>query len=120
LSRPFRGLQVWLPLQLHGVAPFREALDQCLDLAGRAYDRLGAINGVETPWRPDLSIVAFRFDDDDRGREAMQAINQDRVAHVSPTIVDGRFVLRFAVLNRRTTLDHIDHAIDIIEKTLIG
>jgi hypothetical protein len=29
-------------------------------------------------------------------------------------------VLRFAILNRRTTIDHIDHAIDIIEKTLIG
>ncbi len=120
LSRPFRGLQVWLPLQLHGVAPFREALDRCLDLAGLAYNRLSAIDGIETPWRPDLSIVAFRFDDDDRGREAMHAINQDRVVHVSPTIVDERFVLRFAILNRRTTLDHIDHAIDIIEKTLIG
>jgi aromatic-L-amino-acid decarboxylase len=120
LSRPFRGLQVWLPLQLHGVAPFRDALDQCLDLADLAYKRLSAIEGIDTPWRPDLSIVAFRFDNDDRGREAMDAINQDRVVHVSPTIVDDRFVLRFAILNRRTTMDHIEHAIDIIEKTLIG
>jgi aromatic-L-amino-acid/L-tryptophan decarboxylase len=120
LTRPFRGLQVWLPLQLHGVAPFREALDDSLDLAQVAYDRLAAIQGIEAPWRPDLSIVAFRFEDDAVGRAAMEAINQDRVVHVSPTIVDERFVLRFAILNRRTTLDHIDHAIDIIEKTLIG
>jgi hypothetical protein len=42
------------------------------------------------------------------------------VVHVSPTVVDNRFVLRFAILNRRTTTDHLDHAIDIIEKTLIG
>ena len=120
LSRPFRGLQVWLPLHLHGVAPFREALDNSLDLAELAYTRLTAIDGIETPWRPDLSIVAFRFKDDDLGREAMAAINEDRVVHVSPTIVDDRFILRFAILNRRTTIDHIDHAIDIIEKTLIG
>lgn len=120
LSRPFRGLQVWLPLHLHGVAPFREALDQTLDLAESAYDRLAGIEGLETPWRPDLSIVAFRFRDDDQGRAAMEAINRDRVVHVSPTMVDDRFVLRFAILNRRTTIDHIDHAIDIIEKTLIG
>jgi aromatic-L-amino-acid decarboxylase len=120
LSRPFRGLHVWLPLHLHGVAPFREALDQTLDLAEAAYNRLAGIEGIETPWRPDLSIVAFRFHDDDQGRAAMEAINRDRMVHVSPTMVDNRFVLRFAILNRRTTIDHIDHAIDIIEKTLIG
>ncbi|MEX1125758.1 MAG: aminotransferase class V-fold PLP-dependent enzyme [Acidimicrobiia bacterium] len=120
LSRPFRGLQVWLPLHLHGVAPFREALDQSLDLAESAYNRLAGIDGIETPWRPGLSIVAFRFRDDDQGRAAMEAINRDRVVHVSPTMVDNRFVLRFAILNRRTTIEHIDHAIDIIEKTLIG
>ena len=120
LSRPFRGLQVWLPLQLHGVAAFRDALEKTLDLADHAYHRLQGINGIETPWRPDLSIVAFRFDDDEVGRAALQAVNTERRVHLSPTVVDGRFVLRFAILNRRTTIDHIDHAIDIIEKTLIG
>jgi aromatic-L-amino-acid decarboxylase len=120
LSRPFRGLPVWLPLQLHGVAAFREALDTTLDLAEHAYMRLRGIQGIDVPWRPDLSIVAFRFDDDEIGRSALQAVNADKQVHLSPTIVDGRFILRFAVLNRRTTVDHIDHAIDIIEKTLIG
>lgn len=120
LSRPFRGLQVWLPLQLHGVAAFRDALDTTLDLAAHTFERLQGIHGIDTPWRPDLSIVAFRFDDDDVGRTALQAVNADRTVHLSPTVVDERFVLRFAILNRRTTTDHIDHAIDIIEKTLIG
>jgi aromatic-L-amino-acid/L-tryptophan decarboxylase len=120
LSRPFRGLQVWLPLHLHGVAAFRDALDCTLDLAAHAYGRLQGIHGIETAWSPDLSIVAFRFDDDDLGRAALQAVNADRTVHLSPTVVGGRFVLRFAILNRRTTADHIDHAIDIIEKTLIG
>jgi aromatic-L-amino-acid decarboxylase len=120
LSRPFRALSVWLPLQLYGVAPFRAALDSSLDLATHAYERLSGISGVETPWRPDLSIVAFRFEDDDMGRAALEAVNSDRRVHLSPTVVDGRFVLRFAILNRRTTIEHVDHAIDIIEKTLAG
>ncbi|MGH8914233.1 MAG: pyridoxal phosphate-dependent decarboxylase family protein [Acidimicrobiia bacterium] len=120
LSRPFRALQMWLPLHLHGIAPFREALETALDLAVSAYDRLSGIDGIDTSWKPDLSIVAFRFEDDDMGREAMEAVNRDRVVHLSPTSIDGRFVLRFAILNRRTTQDHLDHAIDIIEKTLIG
>ena len=120
LSRPFRALSVWLPLQLHGIAPFREALDKSLDTALYAYDRLTGVNGIETVWKPDLSIVAFRFEDDEAGRAAWTAVVEDRKVHLSPTIIDDRFVLRFAVLNRRTTTDHIDHAIDIIEKTLAG
>lgn len=118
LSRPFRGLSVWLPLQLHGIAPFRDALDMTLDVAEHAYDRIKTIDGVDARWQPDLSIVAFGFDDDVAGRAAWEAVNADRRVHLSPTIIDGRFILRFAVLNRRTTTDHIDHAIDIIEKTL--
>jgi len=120
LSRPFRALSVWLPLQLHGVAPFRDALDSSLDVAQHGYERLQEVGGIETTWKPDLSIVAFRFENDDLGRKAWMAVNEDRQVHLSPTIIDDRFVLRFAVLNRRTTTDHIDHAIDIIEKTLIG
>jgi aromatic-L-amino-acid decarboxylase len=120
LSRPFRGLAVWLPLQLHGVAPFRDALDLSLDLAAHAYDRLATIDGIVAPWRPHLSIVAFMFEDETLGRAALEAVNHDRTAHISPTVVEGRFVLRLAILNRRTTAEHVDHAIDIIEKTLIG
>jgi len=120
LSRPFRGLSVWLPLQLHGVGPFRDALDSSLDLAQATYNRLSTIDGVDARWAPDLSVVAFGFDDDELGRKAWNAVNEDARVHLSPTIIDGRFILRFAILNRRTTSEHIDHAIDIIEKTLTG
>lgn len=118
LSRPFRGLSVWLPLHLHGVAPFRAALDNTLDLADHAYHRLSQIRGIDLPWKPDLSIVAFAFDDEGAGRAALEAVNADRTTHLSSTLIEGRFVLRIAILNRRTTIDHIDHAIDIIEKSL--
>ncbi|MCZ6736668.1 MAG: aminotransferase class V-fold PLP-dependent enzyme [Actinobacteria bacterium] len=120
LSRPSRGLSVWLPLQLHGVAPFRAALDSSLDLAEHAYRRLRTIDGIDARWAPDLSVVAFMFDNDELGRSAWAAVNADRTVHLSPTIIDDRFVLRFAILNRRSTVEHVDHAIDIIEKTLIG
>jgi glutamate/tyrosine decarboxylase-like PLP-dependent enzyme len=100
------------------VAPFREALDASLDIAAYAHERLTGINGIDARWAPDLSIVAFGFDDDEVGRAAWQAVNEDRRVHLSPTIIDDRFILRFAVLNRRTTTEHVDHAIDIIEKTL--
>lgn len=120
LTRPFRALSVWLPLQLHGVAPFREALDTSLDLASHAYERLRGITGVDARWVPDLSVVAFMFEDDGLGRAAWEAVNADRTVHLSPTIINGRFILRIAILNRRSRIEHVDRAIDIIEKTLIG
>lgn len=120
LTRPFRGLQVWLPLQLHGVGPFRDALDVALDLAEYTFQRCGDIEGIKTSWAPDLSIVAVGFEDDDLGRRAMDAVNADRKVHMSSTLVCDRFVLRFAILNRRTNKGHIDHALEIIEKSLVG
>jgi aromatic-L-amino-acid/L-tryptophan decarboxylase len=120
LTRPFRALQMWLPLHLHGVALFREALNTSLDLAEYAHRRLLDIDGLEVPWKPDLSVVAFRFEDDALGPHALESMNRERVVHLSPTTIDDRFVLRFAILNRRTTRDHLDHAIDLIEKALIG
>lgn len=120
LTRPFRGLPVWLALHLHGIKPFRDALNRSLDLAEHAYSRLSGIRGIRADWEPDLSVVAFGFDDDAVGVAAMEAVNLDRKTHISSTIVQDRFILRLAILNRRTTQDHVDHAIDIIEKTLIG
>lgn len=120
LTRPFRGLSVWLPLHLHGVAPFRDALNSSLDLASQAYERIAAIEGIDAPWKPDLSIVAFRFDDERLGRAAWDAVNRDRTVHLSPTIIEDRFVLRIAILNRRSTIDHVERAVEIIEKTLTG
>ena len=120
LTRPFRAMQMWLPLHLHGVAPFRDALDSSLDLAEYAHRRLLDIDGLEVAWKPDLSVVAFRFEDDALGRLALETMNRERVVHLSPTTIEDRFVLRFAILNRRTTHDHLDHAIDVIEKTLVG
>ena len=88
------------------------------DLAEHAYQRLSGLAGIERVWTPDLSIVAFRFEDDDSGRRALETVNADRQTHLSPTMVDGRFVLRIAILNRRTTREHVDPAIDLIEKSL--
>jgi aromatic-L-amino-acid decarboxylase len=123
LSRDFRGLRVWLPLQLHGVAAFRDALDEKLDLARVAYDRLRAEERLELPWDPELSIVAFRLaprsgagaeEEDDRNRALLERINASKRIFLSSTMVDDRFTLRIAILSHRTHRDRIDEAIEII------
>ncbi|HEX6844663.1 MAG TPA: aminotransferase class I/II-fold pyridoxal phosphate-dependent enzyme, partial [Actinomycetota bacterium] len=64
LSRDVRGLRVWFPLVLHGVAAFREALDEKLDLAQVLAHAFEADPNIEVCWRPQLSTVAFRLGGD--------------------------------------------------------
>ncbi|WP_279506115.1 aminotransferase class V-fold PLP-dependent enzyme [Actinomadura sp. KC06] len=66
LTREFRGLRLWLPLHLHGVGAFRDALDEKLNLAEAAYQRLTADQLFEVPWKPDLTVVAVRLRGDDQ------------------------------------------------------
>jgi hypothetical protein len=49
LSRDARGLRVWMPLMLHGLGAFREALDEKLDLAEYLYKELKALPRIEVP-----------------------------------------------------------------------
>lgn len=115
LSRPFRGVLVWLPLHLHGVARFRAALDRCLDLAEEAARRIPAMAGMELVGSPDLSVVAFRATAGDAATQAvLDAINASGRFHVSSTIVDGRTTARFAFLHHRTTRSDLDHLLAIV------
>jgi aromatic-L-amino-acid decarboxylase len=114
LSRDARGLRVWLPVQIHGLAAFRQALDEKLDLAKVIAVRLREIEGLEVPWDPELSIVAFRARSDAASIELMSRINATRRVVLSSTVVEGRFTIRIAVLSFRTHRDRIDNLLELI------
>ena len=60
LTKHFRGLRLWLPLKLHGVAPFRACLEEKLLLAKyfhREVQKLGFVSDLE----PELSVVTYRY-----------------------------------------------------------
>lgn len=116
LSRDFRGLRVWLPLQVHGVAAFRAALDEKLDLAQMLARTLGTDDRIELPWDPRLTVVAFRLrgGDDDANRAFLERINASGRIVVSSTVVDGRLFLRACVLSHRTHADRVAEAASII------
>src|SRR5258708_34068856 len=61
LSRDFRGLRVWLPLKLFGIEPFRQQLEEKLDLAAWAASELHRIEGIEVVAEPKLSHVGVRL-----------------------------------------------------------
>lgn len=126
LSRDWRGLRVWLPLKMHGVAPFRENLREKLELARYAADALRAMPGIEILAEPQLSILAFRRAPRDRSpeetdaanRRLLDAINARRRVHLTGTTLRGRFALRICVLSFRTHRDRIDACLEDIRSAL--
>lgn len=110
LTREFRGLRLWLPLHLHGVAAFRAALDEKLDLAAHAYQDLAADPDLELPWTPDLSTIAFRRTggDDEANRRLLGDINATGEVFLSSTRIADKTTLRLCVLSHRTHREHLD------------
>ncbi|MBN1583683.1 MAG: amino acid decarboxylase [Anaerolineae bacterium] len=122
LTKHFRGLRLWLPLKLLGVAPFRAALSEKIYLARYFYERLCGLNGFEVGPYPDLSIVTYRYlprrgDTDAFNQQLMQRVQRDGRIFVSSTRVDGKLVLRAAILCFRTHLAEIEEALDVLAKT---
>ncbi|SDK64692.1 pyridoxal phosphate-dependent decarboxylase family protein [Nonomuraea jiangxiensis] len=115
LTREFRGLRLWLPLHLHGVAAFRAALDEKLDLAALVHRELAADPLFEVPWEPDLTVVVFRpRGDDAAGRELLERVNAGERIFLSSTVVEGRFFLRINPTSHRTHAAETRAALEII------
>jgi aromatic-L-amino-acid/L-tryptophan decarboxylase len=122
LSRPARGLRVWLPLWLHGASAFREALDEKLDLTRSALTRVRALPGVRIVAEPELSLFAFRVEPpgmaaaelDGFNRRVLARVNQQKRLMLTGTILrdpvlgEDVFVIRVCVLCFRTHADRID------------
>jgi aromatic-L-amino-acid/L-tryptophan decarboxylase len=120
LSRDARGLRLWLPIMLHGLGAFRDALDEKLDLARYLYEELRAVPGLELPWEPELSIVGFRCARESRGdadaatTALLERINRSGRVFVSSTVVGGRTTIRVCILSVHTHRDRIDELIELV------
>ena len=116
LTRHFRALRLWFPLQLAGVAAFRAAQSEKLALARYLHQRLQALDNVDPGPEPQLSVVAFRYlpangDEDAYNERLLRYIQQEGRVMLSGTRVDGRFTLRCAILSFRTHIEDVDELI---------
>jgi glutamate/tyrosine decarboxylase-like PLP-dependent enzyme len=119
LTRHFRALRLWLPLQIAGVAAFRAAQAEKLALARYFHARLSELDGFDPGPPPDLSVVAFRYlpkseDVDEFNERLMRHIQQEGRVMMSGTRIDGSYRLRCAILCFRTHLEHVDEAVDAV------
>jgi glutamate/tyrosine decarboxylase-like PLP-dependent enzyme len=119
LTRHFRALRLWLPLQIAGISAFRAAQSEKLALTRYFHARLSEIDGFDSGPPPHLSVVAFRYlpksgDADEFNERLIRHLQQEGRVMLSGTRIDGTFYIRCAILCFRTHIEHVDEAIDAI------
>lgn len=122
-SKHARALRLWLPLQLHGVAPFRAALEEKLRLAEYAWERLGGLPGLDPVAAPQLSVMAFRFrprhgDADAFNQAVLDHLQREGRVFLSGTRLREVFCLRMAVLALRTHRAEVDEALTCLARAI--
>jgi glutamate/tyrosine decarboxylase-like PLP-dependent enzyme len=121
LTRHFRGLRLWLPLLVHGIAPFRASLEEKLLLTEWLQAELARL-GWETGPAPDLSIITYRWapagaspaEVDRINARIVDLVRRDGRVFVSSTTLDGRYMIRFAGLTHRTHLSTVRTLVEIL------
>ncbi len=122
LTKHFRGLRLWLPLKLHGVAPFRACLEEKLLLAKYFHTEIQKL-GFESELEPELSVVIYRYvpkqgDANEFNKRLLNAVVSDGRIFISSTMLDGRFTLRFACLAFRTHLSTVDTLLSVLSDSV--
>jgi len=122
LTKHFRSLRLWLPLQLHGIEPFIACLEEKILLTH--YFRKQLVNiGFRVGPEPDLSVSYFWYPTNDENENTfneklLAELHKDGEIFLSSTLINGKFVIRMALLSFRTKLQTIDRAINMIERAL--
>lgn len=118
LTRPFRALKVWMALQTHGLDAFAAAIARNVAQARRFAAGVARSPELELSATGPLNVVCFRFrpasaaltpeQEDDLNRNMLMQLQLSGEAVPSHGLVDGRFVLRIAITNHRTTDADLD------------
>jgi glutamate/tyrosine decarboxylase-like PLP-dependent enzyme len=122
LTRHFRGMRMWLPLQLHGIKPFVACLEEKILLTSYVRKHL-LESGFQLGPDPDLSVTYFWYepkhtDANVFNKKLLSFMHEDGRYFFSSTQIKDRFVIRVAILSFRTKLREVDLALDMINSCL--
>ena len=115
LSRGFKALKVWMSIKEHGLDRFGRLIDRNIAQAHELAALVRAEPGFEVLAPVATNIVCFRCDPgglDDAGLNEFNAellirLHEGGVAAPSYTTLHGRYCLRAAIVNYRTTSEDL-------------
>ncbi|MGH3441734.1 MAG: pyridoxal phosphate-dependent decarboxylase family protein [Nitriliruptorales bacterium] len=124
LGRRFRALKLWMVLRWFGSEGVAARIREHLRLAEIAVDWIDESEHFERVAPTPFSTVCFRalFDGvdaaqaDDRNRSLLDAVNATGRSYLSHAVLGGRYVLRLAIGNLRTTEDDVRETLSLLDR----
>jgi aromatic-L-amino-acid decarboxylase len=118
LGRRFRALKLWMVIRHFGAAGLRDRLAEHVRLARLFASWVDASGDFERAAPVPFSVVCFRARGGDDLNEALLArLNASGEIFLSHTRLDGRYTLRLAIGNLRTTEAHVSRAWTLIRES---
>jgi aromatic-L-amino-acid/L-tryptophan decarboxylase len=117
LGRRFRSLKLWAVLRCYGAEGLRAIVREHIRLAELFADWVGETPGWELVAPQRFSLVVFRRDGSDgENEQLLERVNASGEIFINHTKLDGRYVLRLAVGNVRTTEEDVRRAWDVLNR----
>jgi aromatic-L-amino-acid decarboxylase len=111
LGRRFRSLKLWAVLRCYGRAGLEARIREAVRLAELFEGWVRDEPGWELCAPRHFSLVCFRRDaSDEENEELVARLNRSGELFLSHTRLDGRYVLRLAIGNERTTEEDVRRA----------
>lgn len=118
LGRRFRALKLWYVFRYYGRQGIIAMLRETLRLAQVLKSLIEEDDSFELSAPVPLSLVCFRCRGDDMLNQRLLAeVNATGKAFLSHTVLNGKFVLRFAIGNFQTTEPDVRETWDLIRNT---
>jgi glutamate/tyrosine decarboxylase-like PLP-dependent enzyme len=119
LSRGFRALKVWMTLQAYGADRLGEVVDHSCEMAQALAARVDAEPQLQRLAPVNLNIVCFRYCDapgdlDRLNVDIVADIQEAGLAAPSTTMIDGKLVIRAAMVNHRIRLADVEGLVDAV------
>jgi aromatic-L-amino-acid decarboxylase len=121
LGRRFRALKLWAVLRCHGREGLQATIREHVRLAGLFEEWVRDEQGWELCAPRPFSVVCFRHEGGDEHNEALlRRVNESGQIWISHTRLGGRYVLRLAVGNARTTEEDVRRAWEVLRREADG
>jgi glutamate/tyrosine decarboxylase-like PLP-dependent enzyme len=111
-SRRARSLPAWAAIRSLGRRGLAELIEGSCASAVAIAEGLAALPGCEILNDVVLNQVLLRFEDDERTRRIVGAVQQEGEAWMSPTVWEGQAAIRISVSCWRTDADDIRRTVD--------
>ncbi len=117
LGRRFRALKLWAVLRCYGRSGLQQMIREHVRLAELFESWVHAEPGWEVVAPRHFSLVCFRRDASNEENAALLArVNETGEAFLSHTELGGRYVLRLAIGNARTTEADVGRAWEVLRR----